>query len=42
MDIQTTLFILVVIDVVSSLVRAIVDVLEYKQNHKPKRKKPHA
>ncbi|MDI6715312.1 MAG: hypothetical protein QMD43_09900 [Thermodesulfovibrio sp.] len=39
MDIQAILFLLVTIDVVSSVVRAIVDVLEYKQNHKPKRRK---
>ncbi|MEM2367014.1 MAG: hypothetical protein QXQ50_02125 [Candidatus Bathyarchaeia archaeon] len=34
MDVQTILFILVVVDVSASVVRAIVDVLEYKQNHR--------
>jgi len=43
LDTQTILFILVILDVACAVVRAVVDVLEYKQNYKPKRrKKPHA
>lgn len=38
-DVQTILFLLVTIDVVSSVVRAVVSVLEYRQSHKPKRRR---